>query len=77
MIFDLGDRRERNFYDLAIRDLDLDAWRGERLGCLHAPHCATHTPAIGRNDLYIVLAIEWLQRCECLGYFHSGILPFR
>ena len=71
MIFDLGDGGKRDLYNLPARNLDLHARRCEGLGCLHASNRTSHPPAIGRNDLDVVLAVEWLQGCECLGYFHS------
>ena len=75
MILDLGYRRKGYLHNLASRDLDLDAGRGESLGGLHASNCSAHAPAIGRNDLNIVLAVKWLQSRECLGNFHNSILP--
>ena len=71
MILDLCDRREGDLHYLAIRDLDFDAGRGEGLGRFHAPHCATHAPAVSRNNLYIVLPIQGLQSRECLSDFHN------
>lgn len=71
MILDFDDGGEGDLYDLAARNLHLDARRGEGLGRLHAANRAAHPPAVSRNDLYVVLAVKWLQSCECLGYFHS------
>ena len=81
MILDLCDRRKRNLHDLAIGDLNLNTGRCEGLGGLHAANCATHAPAVRRDDLHVVLAVEWLQSRERLCYFHflrlpTGILPF-
>ena len=75
MIFNFRDRRERNLHDLAIGDLNLDAGRGEGLGSLHAANCATHAPAVRCDDLYVILAVEWLQSRERLCYFHYLLLP--
>ena len=75
VVLNFRDCRERDLHDLPARDLDLHARCGERLGGLHASHCPTHAPAVRRNNLHIVLAIKRLERCECLGNFHSKILP--
>jgi hypothetical protein len=75
VIFYFRDRRKRNLHDLAIGNLDLYAGSGESLGGFHTPHCATHAPAIGGNNLYIVLPVQRLQSRECLGDFHNAILP--
>jgi len=82
VILDLSDRREGDLHDVAICDLNLDAGCGESLGGFHAANCATHAPAVRCDDLHVVLAVEWLQGCERLRYFHClllprlGILPF-
>ena len=70
MIFDLGDRREGDFYDLATGGFHLHAGSGECLGGLHASNRSAHSPAVSCNDLDVVFAVKRLQRCECLGYFH-------
>lgn len=75
MILDFHDRREGNFHDLAICDLDLYAGSGEGLGGFHAPDNATHAPAVGGDNLHIVLAIKRLESRECLGNFHRFIPP--
>ncbi len=75
MIFDLCDRREWNLDDLSVGDLNLYARCGEGLGGLHAPNCSTNAPAVGRNDLYIVFAVKWLQSRERFSYFHGNFLP--
>ena len=75
MVFDLRDRRKRYLHDLAICDLHLYAGSGEGLGGFHAPNCASDAPAVGRDNLHIVLAIKWLQSRECFGDFHDSILP--
>lgn len=72
-MFDLSNCREGYLYDLAVRDLDLDAGCGERLGGLHTANCSTHTPAVGGNDLDVVLAVERLQSCERFSYFQNLI----
>ncbi len=77
VVFDLRNRRERYLHDLAICNLHLYAGSGEGLGSFHAANCATHAPAVGRYNLYIVLAIKRLQSCECLGNFHNSIPPGR
>ena len=71
MIFDLCNRRKRDLHDLAICNLDLYAGSSEGLGGFHAPNCATHAPAVSRNNLYIVLPIQGLQSRECLSDFHN------
>jgi hypothetical protein len=75
MILDLRDRWKGYLHDLAVRDLDLYAGSGERLGGFHAPNCASHAPAVDRDNLHIVLAIKWLQSRECLGDLHDSFLP--
>jgi hypothetical protein len=70
MIFDLCNGREGDLYDLAIGGLDLHTGSGESLGGLHAANCPAHSPAVGRYNLDVVLAVKRLQRRECLGYFH-------
>ncbi len=75
MIFDLGDRREGDFHDLAVGGFDLYAGSGERLGGLHASYCSAHSPAVSRNNLDVVFAVKRLQCCECLGYFHRPRPP--
>jgi hypothetical protein len=70
VIFNLGDGREGDFYDLAVGGFNLHARSGERLGGLHASHCSAHSPAVSCNNLDVVFAVQRLQRCECLGYFH-------
>ena len=57
MIFDLGDGREGDLHDLAIRGFDLHAGSGERLGGLHAFNGSTHSPAVGCNNLDVVFAV--------------------
>jgi hypothetical protein len=71
MILDLRYGREGNFHDLPVRDLDLYAGRREGLGGLHASHRPAHSPAIRRDDLHVVLAVQGLERCECFGDFHN------
>ena len=75
MILDLRYRRKRYLHNLTVCNLNLDAGSGEGLGGLHASNCATHAPAVGRNDLDVVLAVKRLQCRECLSDFHSFILP--
>jgi len=75
VVFDLGYRRKRYLNDLAICNFDLYAGSCEGLGGFHASNCASHAPAVGSNNLHIVLPIKWLQRRECLGDFHNSILP--
>ena len=75
MILDLRNRGKGDFHDLSISDLDFDAGRGEGLGRFHAPHCATHSPAVGRNDLDIVFTVKGLQGRERFGYFHTDVPP--
>lgn len=77
MVFDLRYRRKRYLHDLAICDLDLYAGSGEGLGGFHAANCATHTPAVDRNNLHIVLAIKGLESRECFSDFHNSILRGR
>ena len=77
VVFDLRNRREWYLHDLAVCNLHLYAGSGEGLGGFHAANCATHAPAVGRYNLYIVLAIKGLQSCECLGDFHNSIPPVR
>src|ERR1043166_1740139 len=75
VIFDLGNGREGDLYDLAIGCLDLHAGSGERLGGLHAANGPPHSSAVDGNYLDVVLTVKRLQRRECFGYFHRRILP--
>ena len=75
VIFDLRYRREWYFYDLAIGTFDLYARSSEGLGGFHASNRTTHASAVNRDNLHVVLAIEWLQSRKCLGDFHDFILP--
>lgn len=75
MIFDLGDRRERNLDDLSIRDLNLYTGRREGLGGLHTANCSAHAPAVGGNNLNVIFAVKWLQGCERFGYLQGKFLP--
>ena len=71
VIFDLRYCGKRNLHDLAICNLDFYAGSGEGLGGFHASHCATHAPAVRRNNLHIVLPVQRLQSGECFGDFHK------
>ncbi len=77
MIFDLGDRRERDLDDLSIRDLNLYAGCGESLGGFHTSNCSAHAPAVGCDDLHVIFAVKWLQGCERFGDFQGKFLPVR
>src|SRR5712692_576517 len=71
VIDDLDDCRERNLHNLAVGAFDLDAWRGQRLGCFHAAHHAAHALAIPRHNLNVAFAVKRSQRRQGLGDFHS------
>ena len=73
MIFDLRNRGKWNLHDLPVRDLNLDAGSGEGLSGLHTANRASHPPAVGCNDLDVVLAVKWLQGRERFGYLHNEI----
>lgn len=77
MVFDLRYSGKRDLHDLAICDLDFYAGSGEGLGGFHAANCATHAPAVGRNNLHIILTIKGLESRECLSDFHNSILRGR
>ena len=75
MVLDLGDAREWNLHNISIRDLNLHARCGERLGGLHAPNCPAHASAVCCDDLYVVFAVKWLQSRERFSYFHGKLPP--
>jgi len=68
VIFNLGNRREWNLYDLTVGAFDLHTRRGQGLSCFHTFNRAAHSLAIGSNNLDVVLAVKGLQRGECFGY---------
>jgi hypothetical protein len=71
VIFDLGDSREWDFYNLATGGFDLHAGSGECLRGFHAAHDAPDTTAIDRDYLDIVLTVQGLQCSESFCDFHS------
>jgi len=62
VVFNLGDRRKWDLYDLAIGTFNFDARSGKGLGGFHAPNRAAHAPPVERYNLDIVLAVK---RLEC------------
>ncbi len=76
MVFDFGDRRERNLHDLAIGAFDLDARSRQCLCGLHTANDAPNAIAVNRDDFDIVLAVERLEGRESFGYFHSVFILF-
>lgn len=75
VIFDLGDRREGDLYDLAIGAFDLHAGSGECLGGFHTFNCSAHSPSVSCNNLDVVFTVKRLQRRECFGYLHRPRPP--
>ena len=75
MIFDLGDCREGNLYDLSIGALNLYAGSREGLGGFHAANCTAYAPAVSGDYFHVVLAIQWLQGCERFCYLQVDFLP--
>src|SRR5947209_18525786 len=71
VINDLRDGGEGDFDEFAVGALDLDAGACERLRLLEAADDAAHARARLGDDLDVVLAVERLERSQCLGHFHS------
>src|SRR5713226_2095534 len=71
VVDDFDDCRERNLYNLAVSTFDLDARRGQRLGCFHAAHDPAHAVSIARHNLDICFAVKRPQRRQGLSNFHS------
>lgn len=61
MIDDFDNRRERDFYNLAVSPLDFNSRDGQRLGSFHAAHDAADAVTITRHDFNIALAVQWLK----------------
>jgi len=75
MVFDFGDRWERNFYDCAVRTKHFDAGRGQCLRRFHTPNRTSYSPPIRRNDLHVVFPVKGLKCSERLSYFHFAGPP--
>jgi len=74
MVDNLDDGRERDFHNLAVRPLDLNAGRGQCLSGLHAADDAAHTITVARHNFDVAFAIERLERRQGPGNFHSACL---
>ena len=70
MVFDFGDGRKRDFYDLTVGTLHFDAGGRQGLSGFHTPNCSPDPPPIDRNDLYVVFTVKGLKCGESFGYFH-------
>ena len=70
MVFDFRDGWKGDLHKVAVRAFDLYAWRRQGLGRFHAAHRSSYSPAIERNDLDIVLAVERLECRQCFRNFH-------
>jgi hypothetical protein len=57
VVFYLCDIGKRDFDDLAVCTLDLDARRGEGLSGFHAANDAAYAPAVACDNLDVVFAI--------------------
>jgi hypothetical protein len=60
MVFDFGDGRKRNFYDLTVGALHFDAGGRQGLSGFHTPNGSPDSPPVDRNDLYVVFAVQGL-----------------
>ncbi|HEU0254061.1 MAG TPA: hypothetical protein VFR12_13590, partial [Pyrinomonadaceae bacterium] len=70
VVFNLGYCREGYFHNLTIGTFDLYARSGESLSGFHTAHCAADAPAVDRDNLNIVFAIQWLKSGQGFGYLH-------
>jgi hypothetical protein len=75
MILNLGNRRKRDFDDLAVGAFHLYAGSGECLGRFHAANDTPDSLAVNRDNLNIAFAVQRLQGCECFGHFHVWFPP--
>lgn len=76
MINDFGDGREWYLDDFAVGYFHLQTRCRQRLCCFHAANDTAHAAAVRRHDLYVVLTVERLERCEGFGDFHFCLPRF-
>ena len=76
MVNDFRDGREWYLDDFAVCHFHLQTWCRQCLCRFHAADDTAHATAVRRHDLYVILTIERLERCEGFGDFHFWLPRF-